>query len=828
MKPRIHLVCNAHLDPVWLWEWQEGAAEALSTFRTAADLCEEFDNFIFNHNEVVLYEWVRLYEPKLFARIQRLVKQGRWHIMGGWYLQPDCNMPSGESLVRQIASGRRYFQEHFGVRPTTAINFDPFGHSRGLVQIMTQAGYDSYIICRPTPKEMTLEQTEFEWVGFDGSSVTVSRPHLWYNSSLGKAAEKIRQQILEKPNEPCALVLWGVGNHGGGPSRKDLRDLQKLAAAETDREIIDSTPERFFSEFAKTRADGALPRIDRDLNPWGVGCYTSQCRIKQHHRRLENELFSAEKMLSVAATNKLMDYPSAQLDEAQRDLLFSQFHDILPGSSIEPVEAAALRLMDHGLEILSRLKMQAFVALSAGQPAASGQRLPVLVHNPHPFAITATISCEFQLADQNWADGWTLAHVHQGRRSLPTQLEKEASNLTLDWRKRIVFQAELAPSQMNRFDVQLQTVATKPTLPPVSKRSAIRHQTSQLDVVINTLTGLMDRCRINGRDALKARAFTPLVIHDDEDPWGMRVRSYRKVAGRFRLMSPAEATAFAGVREGTIQPVRIIEDGPVRTIVEALMIHERSTIVCRYELPKLDTRIGVEWRVSWQRPDSMLKLSLPTTCNQGSQYLGQTAFGVHDLPINGDECVAQKWVAAVDKEADLAVTLVNDGTYGSDFKNGEIRMSLLRSPAYSAHPIKDRPLVPQDRHTPRIDIGQRVFRFSLNAGPVRSRLNAVDRESLVINEPPMSLCFFPSGEGKAPQAGPSLSDQVVQCSASYRDGSAHYIRLFNPTDRRRKTTLKWKGVTRDTPVTLEPWKIVTLRMRGNQRLAQPCSIADPL
>ena len=128
-KTSLHLICNAHLDPVWLWEWEEGAAAALSTFRTAADLCEEFDGFIFNHNEAILYQWVEEYEPALFARIQKLVRQGRWHIMGGWFLQPDCNMPAGESFVRQIAYGRRYFQKKFGARPTTAINFDSFGHT---------------------------------------------------------------------------------------------------------------------------------------------------------------------------------------------------------------------------------------------------------------------------------------------------------------------------------------------------------------------------------------------------------------------------------------------------------------------------------------------------------------------------------------------------------------------------------------------------------------------------------------------------------------------------------------------------------------------------
>ncbi len=812
MKPQIHLLCNAHLDPVWLWEWQEGAAEAISTFRAAADLCEEFDGFVFNHNEAVLYEWVREYEPALFARIQQLVRQGRWHIMGGWYLQPDCNMPSGESLVRQIERGRRFFRDHFNARPTTAINFDPFGHSRGLVQIMTKAGYDSYIICRPTAKEMPLEGPMFKWVGFDGSELTVCRPHLWYNSPLGKAADKVHQQIKERPEDPCALLLWGVGNHGGGPSRKDMRDLRALMRRTGDVRLIHSTAEAFFAEEKRVRGDAALPRLERDLNPWGVGCYTSQCRIKQSHRRLENELFGTEKMLTLAAAKGLLTYPTAELDQAERDLLFGEFHDILPGSSIEPVERASLRLFDHGLEILSCLKMRAFIALSSGQAKARPGRIPILVCNPHPYPVRAQVACEFQLPDFNHSKSWTLPRVFHGTRGLPSQVEKELSNLDIDWRKRVIFEADLAPGGMSRFDVRLEMIPGKPQLPRMKDRSKIVHRTDDLKVCINTRTGLIDLCRAHGRDVLAKGAARALVIDDNEDSWGMAVRSFRKIIGRFKPMAAAEAAAFAGVQASGLEPVRIIEDGAVRTVVEALMVYGRSTLVCRYELPKRGTKIGIEWRVSWQQPNTMLKLSLPTVCGKGARYLGQTAFGVHELPINGDECVAQKWVAGVDDAEDLAVTLINDGVYGSDFKDGEIRVSLLRSAGYSAHPIGDRPLVPQDRHSPRIDIGQRLFRFELGAGGVRERLDVIDREALALNERPMALSFFPSGQGVHPGDGPALGDSIVQCSAlQWRDGALQ-IRLFNPTDRARATTLRWRGVIDPVPVRLAAWEFATLRL----------------
>ena len=176
----IYMLCNAHLDPVWQWQRTEGMAEAISTFRVAADFCERYDGFIFNHNESVIYEWVEENEPKLFERIKKLVRAGKWKIMGGWYLQPDCVMPCGESIIRQIETGNRYFMDKFGVKPTTAINFDPFGHSRGMVQILKQHGYDSYVFMRPYD---FVPERDFIWRGYDGSEIIGHCSNGGYNSN---------------------------------------------------------------------------------------------------------------------------------------------------------------------------------------------------------------------------------------------------------------------------------------------------------------------------------------------------------------------------------------------------------------------------------------------------------------------------------------------------------------------------------------------------------------------------------------------------------------------------------------------------------------------
>lgn len=815
---QVHLICNAHLDPVWLWEWEEGAAEAISTFRTAADLCEEFPGFIFNHNEVALYKWVEEYEPALFKRIQKLVKQGKWHIMGGWYLQPDCNMPTGESFVRQILLGKSYFKEKFGVDVKTAINLDPFGHTRGLPQILAKSGYTSYLFCRPDQKDCPLPDHDFVWVGYDGSEVIGSRVLGWYNSQLGKIGKKINDWLASFGDRDPGVLLWGVGNHGGGPSRQDLRQIRELMPEKRKAgwDLIHSTPEDYFGELRSRRK--GLPRFEKDLNPWGVGCYSSMVRVKQKHRQLENELYMLEKMAAAAAAQGLMAYPEAELAEAFHDLMFGEFHDILPGSAIQPVEESSLRMFDHGLELASRAKARAFFALASGQPKANAGEIPILVYNPHPFAVRTQVECEFNLADANWEEQFTDATAYVNGKPLPSQVEQQLSSINLDWRKRIVFEAELAPAQMNRFDCRFKVLKKKPAPKLKERNGKIRFVSDDLDVIINTRTGLVDRYRVQGEDYVGKNAFLPTVIQDNEDPWGMAVRSFRKVAGRFKLLPREKGTQFSGVKKGLLPSVRVIEDGEVRTVVEAVFGYGDSFICQRYKLPKRGTQMEVECRVHWSEKDRMLKLSVPTT-GTDEKYIGQVACGIGELPMNGDEAVAQKWIAAVSRKDRKALTIINDGVYGSDYANNEIRLTLLRSPSYSAHPIFDRPILPQDRYTSRQEQGERLFKFWVDAGPVNRRMERVDREALARNEKPFALSFFPSGAGRKPKAGVTLSDAAVQVMAvkPAQSGKDLIIRLFEPTGKARETvlTIPFMGVR--AKVRLDGFEIKTLRVSPKTR-----------
>lgn len=807
------LICNAHLDPVWLWEWEEGVAETLSTFRIAAKFCREQEGFVFCHNEALLYQYVEEYEPELFEVIRELVARGSWKIIGGWYLQPDCNMPSGEALIRQIVVGRNYFMDRFGVAPETAVNFDPFGHTRGLVQILKKSGYSSYLFCRPDHHFLDLPDLDFTWVGYDGSEVFAHRPHDHYNSSKGKAGEKIRAWLAKNSDREYGLLLWGIGNHGGGPSREDLEQISKLQEKTRERTICHGTPEEYFHLLEKSKRKPA--RVEKSINPFAIGCYTSMQSVKKRYRQMENLFSLTEKMCTLTYLQGMMEYPGKELSEALKDLLFCQFHDVLPGSSIPEVEEYAVRRLHHGMEILERLKSKAFMANLSGQTEAQEDEFPLLLFNPHPFDLEQTVVVEFQAQEPNFDEDYKQVPdiLDPGGKLIPSQVEKESSNIVQDHRKRLVFNAHLNASSMNRYSCFLKKIPC----PSAEKKKTIDRFHFKLpdgQIRINHETGLIESYEMNGKQVLLEGSGRLLVIDDNADPWGMTVRSFRKIKGEFKLLPPPLAAQCAGVNASQLPPLRIIEEGPIRIVVEGLFGFENSFAVIRYKIPLSKNEIEVEPRIYWMEKDSMLKIAFDTGWGD-ARCFGQVACGIEEFDRTGEELVAQRWIGLESELEEMAITFINDTTYGFDQEKGEVRISLLRSPAYSGHPVKkEQPIAPQDRFEPRIDQGKHSFRFWFQSGKRSLRKELIHRESLIRNEPPPALCCYPAGKGKQLIPGVILSDPTVQLSALKMGERKNWLilRLFEPTGKARKTEVKIPALDFSVNVTLSPFEIKTLAM----------------
>lgn len=375
----------------------------------------------------------------------------------------------------------------------------------------------------------------------------------------------------------------------------------------------------------------------------------------------------------------------------------------------------------------------------------------------------------------------------------------------------MAFRAMLEQGRMHRFSCRIEEVKKRPVIPS-RKRNSLVLRSDCFEVVINRETGFIDAYRVNGIDFLKSNTLRLMVMEDDADPWGMKVRAFRDEKGVFRLMDPGKSAGFTGVSGSNLESVRIIEDGPVRTIVEALFEYEHSFACMRYKIPKQGSEIEAEIRVYWNEKDAILKLCIPTVF-EGGRCLGHVAYGVEEYKKRGEELPAQKWVGVISEDGEHGLTVINDGTYGFDFAKGELRMSLLRSAAYAGHPVEGKKhIVPPDRFTPRIDQGEHVFRFWLKAGLALERLDHIDREALVKNEQPMALVCYPQGKGKKPLPNISLSDDVVQMTTLKIAGKRGevIIRLFNPTGEKRQTEVKIPCFDLTFPVSLSRYEIKTL------------------
>lgn len=757
---RLHLICNAHLDPLWMWDGDEGLASALSTFRSAVQLASEYD-YIFCHNESLLYQWVEQYEPNVFAEIQRLVKEGKWHIMGGWYLQPDCHAPSGESFVRQIRKGQRYFEEKFGVKPTSAINFDSFGHSRGLVQILDKCGYDSYLFCRPMPNLKELPDDQFNWVGYDGSKIKCCRigDDFMYTTDLAQAKTFIPKKAQCWLDHDTGVALWGVGNHGGGPSRIDLRDVNEMIQNSQDYEILHSTPEKFFSEVHPNC------EVEEPLFCL-VGCYSSMSSIKQKHIELENALYMTEKLCSVAKLNGADCWDEKAFAKAEEAMLYLEFHDTMGGTITSQGEKSMLAQAGGALYELSELRNKAFFSLIADEKWGPVGTYPLFVYNPSPYNREAVVEVELLILSAIASDTeqYTVTLKRDGK-VVPCQVIKELSNINYDRRKRVVFKAELPATGTARFDLTVE-ITPKVTIPTYT--GDIVFEDACKKVVIGKKTGLIESFMVDGKEYVSGGAFCPELYEDNADPWGWTFDVIGKNPVK-AVLDDCKDGIFGG-----LENVHVIEDGDILTEVESFFCMGDSKLRLSYKLYRDLPYMDVHADVFWSEREKTLKLAIPTTVN--GDFACQSAYGVDIFPQNGFEYPTHRFISM--RDGDRAVSVFNNCIGATSAKDRTMYMTLMRGIAYCAHPIDDRQLIRDDRYIPFAEQGKHEFNFRFGVHDVA----VTDTLAQEFCEPVYAVNAFPAGSGEKTYAQVRLSNQAVTLTAMYYEDGGYVVRMFNDND----------------------------------------------
>ena len=791
----LHLICNAHLDPVWQWDWNEGATAALATFYAAAEIADEYD-YIFCHNEALLYEYVETYDPALFARIKELVAAGKWHIMGGWYVQPDCNIPSGEGFIRQIESGLSYFKEKFGVIPSVAINMDSFGHTQGLVQILSKCGYGGYICCRPMPEFLNLPSNHVEWQGFDGSSVHAARFEdlTIYTNDLGDAVNAVKRKMKPWQDEDVAFALWGIGNHGGGASRKDLADLEvyMAEAKEEGIAVFHSTPEAFFAASKPTEV------WNEALQPCFVKCYTSIARLKRRYAELENKLLATEKICAYADAEGVYDYNFDAFDDAQKRMAMVQFHDVLSGTCIVEGEKSSMQKLDYALELLDKEFTKAFMGLCRDYEKAVPLKYPIFVYNPTPYAEEAIFTGDFFLLNGicSETEGFEFIVKRDGV-EVPFQIVKESSCINMDRSKRLAIKDTLNPLSVTRYDVEVyrgkktildRTMQTEFDLPGETK------------AVFDPKGGALVSFSVKGYEYLNNGAFTPVIYDDNPDPWGWYMST---VGTNYRR---ADCTI----------PLRVIERGDLLTTVESFYTTGKSDIRVAYTLYKDFNYIDVTVNAYWNDAGKGLKLELPLP--EGGIFMGQTAFGTQTYTADLEQC-SQRFVGMF--IGDKLLTVFKDGTYGCSYENDKLYMDLLNGSVYCAHPIGDRPIMDTERFQRYIDLGRHEFTFRLEL----CDLNDVDRKAAAFTQKPYALNFYPHGNGARHETpAVTLSDETVALSCFRKvDPDTYMVRLYNGVNGDKTCTCTVFGKTID--LSFGKYEVKTLLYKNGELTEQRSMLA---
>jgi alpha-mannosidase len=713
-KPKIHLICNAHLDPVWQWRWEEGCSEALSTFRSAVQLLKEHDALIFNHNEAVLYQWVQKYDPVLFREIQSLVRKGRWAVSGGWFLQPDVNMPGTESLIRQILSGREYFKEFFQVEPRVACNYDSFGHSGGLPQILRLAGYQMYVHMRPQQDTMKIPSDLYRWRGIDGTEIPAYRISVGlYHTEFSNVEQRLREgtDFALKQNRDIGL-FWGIGDHGGGATRKDLEIIDRFVNEEQRVEFVHSTTDRLCESLEPFLEDAHL--VETDLQRVFTGCYTSLSRVKRGAAKGLAEIVRTEALRTALWWSQAAEYPDDELAIIWNSHLFNDFHDILPGTCIEPAEQDALALYHSAEQSVRQLRLEAAVAYAQRNPLENAY-LPVTVLNSNPLLKTVPVEfeCMFDYRPA-WEGEWHLHLYHPDGTEIPCQEEQPEALLPFfDWRRKISFYAELPAVGAATFRVK-----------PVEEKKRVEQPPPCVKHTLNPETGFIEELFWQDRQCLTGPLMKPIILEDPGDSWGTDRWNFRQSAGEIQYLRDSFA---------------VLQTGPIRSITESIFECQKSRFVYHVisysRFPVIEYRL----RIHWNEERKHLKLSIPTIYDARSIFC-EVPGGAIFRPADGEQHVQGRWFIV--ENSDSAIGVVNSGQHGIDFQKGEARLSVLRSAAYCHEQGKVLDRYPYRKF---MDQGVHDIRLLVTVGSPSQVKNSITAYADFLAIPPVAYPHLPLG-----------------------------------------------------------------------------------
>lgn len=685
-------VGHAHIDTGWLWPVRESIRKCARTFASQIALLERYPQYVFGASQPQHYQFTKDHYPALYEKIRRFVREGRWECQGAMWVEADCNIPNGESLVRQLLHGKNFFRDELGVDVRNVWIPDVFGYSAALPQIFRQAGCDTFLTQKLSWSRFNrFPHHTFRWRGIDGTEIlTHFPPEDTYNSHLEAGLlHRAQSRFRENDRIPEFLSLFGIGNGGGGPKEEHVERGLRMHA-------LNGCP--------RVRFGAAQPFFDRlhaqwdELDTWSGELYlemhrgtlTTQAAIKKANRKLELKLRETE---FVCALLPMGSYPMDLLDRAWKLLLLNQFHDILPGSSIHAVYETAEREHAEASALCDR------AAGAAAERLLEADAAGLVLFNSLDREYTESF-----LLPPSWGGCAILA---EGR-PIPVQSDTGGPRICLPLPAMSFTTLRKGPA------TPAEDPAPRGGEPWILENDAVRY-TFAADA---TITSLVDKA--TGQewipDGEPANQFSLYVDrpHDwdawEVDPWyeDQRLETARAAAAPERL------------------------EGPVRHQLQFELEIGQSRIVQTAALSPHGTRVDFETRVDWRESHKMLRVAFPTVLH-ADEATFEIQYGVLRRPTHRNtswdlarfEAAAYRYADLSDGDRGLA--LLNDCKYGHKVSDHTLDLNLLRAPS---------------EPDPDADYGEHAFTYCLFPHPGGCLDSDVRHQAAMVNQPPMVFDGF--------------------------------------------------------------------------------------
>lgn len=767
----IHLIAQSHIDVVWLWRLRETRKKTARTFSTALRLMEEFADFNFTQSQAYLYEELRDHYPELFKEVKQRISEGRWHAVGSMWVEPDCNLPNGESLVRQILHGKRFFKKEFGIESDIAWLPDTFGYSWSLPQILKNSGIRYFFTTKLAWNDTNpLPMNSFWWRGVDGSKILAHNPQVGLEGTISpKDLRRSWESYQEKEKIPHVLQTFGFGDGGGGPTAEQLETAAIL------RTIVGLPPSQFSSpsQFFKTTEE-----LSKELDVWGDelylekhrGTFTTHGWIKKENRVSERELYTSEllAMLGYLAGQSAGSrrYPQQRLEAAWKKLLLNQFHDILPGTAIPEAYDDARNDFAEIHASCQNIQTQALSGFV---------RRPAFKKRPESFTFTVFNSLgwerseyvelaleadakSFRVVD---AAGATVEHQILGRKKGSVRL--------------LCYLEKIPPFSFSQMTVTLSDAKPQESIP--WKMTNRQIETPQ------------QRVRFDSKGQISS-LYDKTVRREliEEGARGNQLLTFKDTPKQWEAWDIEHEYSNRQVDVLKFERMRILEQGPLRATIRFEFRSENGSKITQHlKFYHKSRRIDFESSVVWREHQTLLKVAFPfrikshlPTYEIQFGAIERTSKATDSRQKAKFEVPGQQWVDL--SESKFGVSMLNDCKYGYDALDHTLRLTLLRSPHYP-HAIEPWRLN-DDRFT---DQGDHSFTYSLFPHHHDWREGGTVRHARELNHPLLVL------DGTAPQL-PSIvtistPSVIVDSIKKAEDTDEVIIRMHEAHGQAVKTTL---------------------------------------